>query len=316
MSTDSNPGSATRRASGLASLAVRLAAAWILVGALFKLFLGTPADLPDSVVGLLDDAVLTYKLAIAVECGVAALAILRPRQGWWLLAGAYLVFELVLIEQMSAGAESCGCFGSKVPMPPWAMMALDTGLLLFLLGTRPWTLPRAGGPWWLVGGLVVLGAALPWALDREVSQPRPANGGGLSVDGPDTGFGRGFVQFDLDEWEGKSIDETALADWIEQDIYSLPLDGLWVLWRWTCDHCAEHLEHLVLNPPDDPFITLVRLKEPHDTEANRVVFDMPVGDHVVSASCPDSVDYLITTPGELSLEAGVVTRAEEGVSAK
>jgi hypothetical protein len=40
---------------------------------------------------------------------------------------------------------------------------------------------------------------------------------------------------------------------------------------------------------------------------------MPEGGHVVHASCPDSVDYLVTTPAELWLEGGVIVRAEEGV---
>ena len=301
------------RGPALGALAVRLAAAWILAGGLFKLFLGTPKDIPPSVVGILDDAVLTYKLAIAIEFAVTALAILRPKYGWWLIAGAYAVFEVVLVTQMAAGAESCGCFGSKVPMPPWGMMVIDTVLLVFMLATRPWKLPSTGGPWWLVGALALGGIAMPWIFDREASSPK-----GLSVDGEGNGGGsplREFVDFDVDDWTGKSIDETELAEWIEGDIYSLPMDGLWILWRWTCDHCAEHLEHLALNPPDAPTITLIRLKEPHDTEGNRTVFTMPTGDHVFEASCPDTVDYIITTPGELVLEAAVVVRAEEGVSA-
>ena len=35
-----------RRGAGLAALFVRLGAAWLLAGALFKLLAGTPADLP------------------------------------------------------------------------------------------------------------------------------------------------------------------------------------------------------------------------------------------------------------------------------
>ncbi len=313
---------APERAQGAprwAAFAVRLAALWILVGALFKLFLGTPADLPPVVLKWLGDDVLTYQLAIAIELAVVALAWLRPAQGFWLVAFTYLVFEAVLATQLASGAESCGCFGAKVPMPPLAMVAIDTLLLLFLLAGRPWRL-SGGAPWWLTLLFMALGAALPFLYSREVSAPPPPAAGGAAAGPAATGstppkaaLGRGFVEFDVESWVGKTIDATPLAQWVEGGIDALPFEGPWVLYRSTCDHCAKHLEHLAQNPPDAPFLTLVRLKEPHDTEANRVVQVLPEGDNVLHAACPDSVDYLLTTPGELWLEAGVIVRAEEGV---
>jgi hypothetical protein len=308
---------ATTRPRGLtrlAPLAVRLAAAWILVGAAFKLFLGTPNDLPGAVRGLLPDLVLTYQVLIAIECAVSALALLRPKHGWWLVAGAYLVFEAVLVSQLAAGEASCGCFGSKVPMTPGVMMAIDTVLLGFVLVTQPWKLPGRGAPWWLVLVLMAAGVALPFALDREVTAPpAPAAGGDGPAPVAAAPVGRGFVSLDVEEWVGKPIDETPLAQWIEGGVEELPFEGLWVLYRSTCDHCALHLEHLAQSPPETPFITLVRLKERHDTEANRKVAVLPEGDHVVAAACPATVDYVVTTPAEIWLEGGVVVRAEEGV---
>lgn len=309
--TDATTG--PRGLTRLAPLAVGLAAAWILVGAAFKLFLGTPNDLPPVVRDIYRDPVLVYKVVIAIECAVSALAILRPKHGWWLVAGAYVVFEAILATQLAAGAESCGCFGSKVPMTPERMVLIDSLLLVFLLATRPWKLPGRGAPWWLVLVLMAAGVALPFALDREVgAPPAPAEGTAAAPVGR-AKVGRGFVSFDVEEWVGKSIDETPLAQAIEGGIGELPFDGPWILWRSTCDHCAKHLEHLAQNPPDVPFITLVRLKERHDTEANRQVVVMPEGANVVQASCPDTIDYVVTTPAELWLEGGIIVRAEEGV---
>jgi hypothetical protein len=58
---------------------------------------------------------------------------------------------------------------------------------------------------------------------------------------------------------------------------------------------------------------LVRLEEPTDTEANRVVMRMPEGDFVQRASLPPSQDYVLTTPAELLVEDGRVVAAREGV---
>jgi hypothetical protein len=107
------------------------------------------------------------------------------------------------------------------------------------------------------------------------------------------------------------IYDTPLAKWVTGGAEALPPDGLWVIWRATCDHCAKHLEDLTYDPPDAPLITLIQLKEPHDTEANRVVHVMPEGGHVIHATCPDSVDYVLTTPAELWLEGGTIVKAVE-----
>jgi hypothetical protein len=306
----------TSRARGwtrFAPAAVRLAAAWILVGACFKLFLGTPADLPAVVRGLQDDVVLTYKLAIALELATVVLAMLRPGLGFWPVLGAYLVFEGILASQLAAGEASCGCFGSKVKLTPQQMMWIDSSLLALMLLTRPWKLGRGGAPWWLALLLMAGGVALPFAQNREVGAPPvPANGGAASAK-PGGKVGRGYVVLDVEQWVGKTIDETPLAKCIEGGVEQLPFEGVWILWRMTCDHCARHFEHLAQTPPDAPFVTLVRLKEKQDTEANRQVTVLPEGDNVIQAQCPDTVDYLVTTPAELWLEGGVIVRAEEGV---
>ena len=94
----------------------------------------------------------------------------------------------------------------------------------------------------------------------------------------------------------------------------LPLDGLWVFWRSTCDHCAAHLKHLAETETGTTLITLVRLEEPTDTEANRVVHELPSGNFVQQALLPPIVNYVIETPAELELEGGKVVAARQGVT--
>ncbi|NJN14503.1 MAG: hypothetical protein HC813_02415, partial [Planctomycetes bacterium] len=57
---------------------------------------------------------------------------------------------------------------------------------------------------------------------------------------------------------------------------------------------------------------LVRVREAHDSEENRAVYFLPEGPEVVHANLPDTVEYLIQTPAELVLEAGIIVSAKEG----
>lgn len=310
-----------KRAGSLARAALSLAALWILAGALFKLLEGSPNDLPPIVRETLDmDLGLKYRLAIGIELAIAATALLRPGLGWLLVVAQLIVFDVVL--GFSLDQESCGCFGSTIPITPGQMMAIDTVLLIAVLAGRPWR--GFGGfkaPLPFVAGVAAFGMALPWILDRQVD---PQDGPGLSPsdengtgDGPGQGQNGekdgGWVDFAVKDWEGKVVHETPLAKYLNPD--ELPGTGLYVLWRWTCDHCAEHLEVLAEREQGDRMIALIRLEEEGDHEGNRAVFQKPSGPFVFEASLPPVVDYVVTTPAELHVEGYTIQMGEEGVSA-
>jgi len=127
------------------------------------------------------------------------------------------------------------------------------------------------------------------------------------------------VELDIQEWVGLDVWDSPLGQPpLEEyiDVNALPLDGIWVFYRYTCDHCAEHLAELAASQTGDTMIALIRLQEPHDTEANRVVQQMPTGNFVQHAQLPDSLEYVITTPGELRVEGGSITEAIEAVTAE
>ena len=315
----------------LALVALPLATLWLLTGACFKLFLGTPNDLPEVVKDLPMALGLTYQLAIGIEFVFVVLALCAPRIGWIAITATYIVFELILLQLVAAGADSCGCFGSKVTITPPVMMSIDGVLLVLLLASKPWKTTGAGLNKLFVFALCAVGFALPFLFSREVkivsTKDKPvvetrAAGETESPSQPVTEppvepatptFTKGFTILDLESWVGELIYDTPLAELIEQDISILPTEGLWVLWRADCDHCAAHLEELEANPPPEIFLTLVQLKQSSDTDKNRVVHVLPSGPTVVEVSLPDSLDYAVNTPGELRLEGAVVVSAEEGV---
>ena len=119
---------------------------WLLAGALYKFFDGSPNDLPQPVVEHSPfDKFDTFRLAIAAEFAVVGLVLTVPRLGWIALGGIFSVFLAVLVPLALGGESSCGCFGSNVTIAPWQMMLIDGSLLGLLLFSAPWRLPKAAG---------------------------------------------------------------------------------------------------------------------------------------------------------------------------
>jgi hypothetical protein len=297
------------RSPRLALAALWLIAAWILAGATFKLFWGTPALLPAVVRDLPLELGLTYKLAIGIELAVVAVILSKPRWGWVLAVLQLLAFDLVLVTQIAAGETNCGCFGSKLSVSPPLMLAIDSALLLALLLARPWrTLPAGPSP----GVPLAVGAialALPWLFDRQV-ETGTAVADGKALEGQ-------WIELDVEDWIGQEIWDTPLGQpplsgYV--DVAALPLDGLWVFWRATCEHCRDHLAHLAENEHGERLITLLQLVESTDTLGNRVVGAMPDGNFVQHAVLPPSIAYLLQTPAELVLEGGRVVAAREATT--
>jgi hypothetical protein len=151
--------------SGLAPIVVRLAGMWILAGALAKLFLGTPKDLPELVRRLSPFGLdLTFHLVIGVELSIVCLAWILPRLAWPVVLLLFGFFDFILVSQLRAGAESCGCFGASIHVSPKIMLCVDSALLLALLWTRPWSSMR-----W------------KWCLMRPVGLPPCTSTSSLSV---------------------------------------------------------------------------------------------------------------------------------------
>lgn len=289
-----------------ARLWIGLIACWILTGAIFKLFWGTPALLPAVVRDVPLELGVTYNLAIGIELAIAAIALVAPGWGWLLQAALLVVFDVVLTTQIAAGDANCGCFGAKFSMPPWLMMAIDSALLVVLIALRPWSARLRGLPVVVPAALAAAALAVPWFLDRQVDTETAAAG----TAAPENAW----IELDVDNWVGEDIWDTKLgqpplSEYI--DVMQLPLDGLWVFWRADCEHCAKHLGHMKSVETGQRLVTLVRLEQKHDSEANRVVHEMPDGNFVQYASLPPSISYILTTPAELLLEGGKIVAARD-----
>ena len=291
----------------LAPSIVRLAALWILSGALFKLIWGSPADVP----AILHDVPMPlgtfYRLAIAVELAIGLLALLVPALAAPAVAALLAFFCALLIAMAWRGDASCGCFGSSVTIPPLAMLAIDGALLALLLALRPWRRRRAVRRAWVAPVAlvaVVAAVASPWLLDRELAAPAGEESGEAGLPG--------YVVLDVEDWVGRPLAGTPLGRFLDPEV--LPSEGLLVVYRMTCSHCAEELFELAASDDGSRPITLVRVVDDGEQESDHVVEIKPEGPHVRDVELPRGVDWVVTTPAELELEAGVIVAAREGGS--
>lgn len=295
-----------------ARIAVALAALWVLGVSSIKLFKGTPSSLPPIVRDGGFGPDLNFRLSIAIELAFALVALIWPRRGFAPLAALYAVFVAVLIQLLSQGAKSCGCFGGAIQFPPWLMISVDGALLAFLLLARPWkSIPARSPRVVLLVAAVAIAAVQPWIwIPAQPPAPAPvaaADPGTEIVAPPPAVEIPRYVVLAPETWVGKSIHETELAPWI--DTRSLPGDATWILYFVTCEHCERYLQRLKAEFAEDPKLyVLVEMGE-KDAEANRRVdpeLDLPPGEH---ARLRDDIQWVITPPWELVLEGHTVQGA-------
>lgn len=370
------------------TLAVRLAALWLAVGALFKLIAGSPNDLPPMVrdftlPGLeFGSPGVILKLAISIELVFVFTALLRPRWGWPWLCAQFVLFlglltamvlevQRVAVEPISFGQAmfdpdaSCGCFGSTVKLAPGYMMIADAFFLLLMLASRPWR-GRLGswGPEWLPTGFACLALVLPWVRATREKPVAPADGGTPAVSeeppvGEDPPANATAPAGDEpaqparpaqpDWWVGLTVDqleyvEIPVADWdggflydltfrpypdepeervapfwsvmgLDDELALLPIDATFVLYRDSCDHCAEHIQELATSDAGERALVFLRVPEP-GVETDVVHLDQlyPEGTpHATRLDLPAGAPYVFTTPGDFQVDGGMVSAPREGI---
>lgn len=331
----------------MSRLAVALASVWILIGALFKLFAGTPNDLPVPVLQFLPDVDpgLKLHLAVAIELVVVVLGLLAPALGWFWVTGCLAVFVLILARLLGLSEKECGCFGTAIQVHPALMLSIDAALLLAILATRPWRTLRGAprAPLALVGALAALAVAAPWlvieaggpppapiahsrarpaaepgapaattgiqgAPGATTSEPASPGASGPAASGPTPAA-------ELPRWVVLS---PLKQGWVGKHVRDTelgpwvavddyPLDAEWILFRYTCDHCRDHFLKL-----DSEFATnpkmYVLVHIPDDKdETHRVVDTLPPHFEPM-VELPRGTEWVGVTPWTLELEAGIVKR--------
>ena len=298
----------TRHAASI----VRLAALWILAGALYKLFAGSPGALPGNVRELAFGAETNFKVAIAGELAAGTLGLLLPWFGWLPLAGALGLFIAVLVDLVRLGAENCGCFGDHGP-PPEVMLAIDAALLVAMLAARPWRIPRGaadGRALVLWFPLALVAVAAPFLKFRPTGNLAPAQvvneTGELVWAPPPAESWPPYVAPNVREWIGKPLAQTELGVWFDTSLW--PPDATCILWRQSCSHCAAHLRELAQADDGSTFYVLVRI--PGDEGEAPAVDLRPMVLPEYDLVWPGP-ELIVTPPIELAIEGGVVSAVRD-----
>lgn len=319
-----------------ARIPILLAVLWLLAGASFKLFAGTPNDLPETIQNFpVLKPVWTFRFAIGTEFALGALVLLNPRRGWLPLALLFVFFDFLLYQMGAAGESKCGCFGGNTPewLTPFVMMVFDTVLLIGVLVARPWRfepgqtlLPRK----LLTPALLISLIALPWLAPKSFRQATPPKPGakptepkdgegetGTAGDGTTedegTDSGGDWYAFTPSGWDGMTIGETDLAQWLDGGpdmAWMIPTPAYVIIYRNDCEHCREHFIELQNNPITDRAIALIRIP---DDKGDNVVDDVKPMDAAVDLVLTELPrGYGITTPVSFDItEEFMVTNVQE-----
>jgi hypothetical protein len=156
-----------------AAMLVRLGGTYVLLGALMKVFAGSPGDLPNVLLDAMPrHAEGLFMLAATLELFVGLVAVLTPRLGWAFLALLLTSFLVVLVLQVIGGERSCGCFGSALTLPPILMILIDAALMAAVLLARPWVSLR-DAPWraWSAAVAVPVVASALAYLSTATAEP-------------------------------------------------------------------------------------------------------------------------------------------------
>lgn len=284
----------------------------------------------------------TFQAVIAIEIIVAGLAFLKPKYAWLILLGMMAFFDWILMQSIAGGEESCGCFGGSIKVSPHFMLTVDSIFLLLLLVTMPWKrLKKPGASWFWMLIVTVIAILAPWLkINAAVSTPPkpvdtpvttgtggdgPTSPGTNPVapgvepgaaQGPDTGqeppetppvavVDADWVEFDPEDWLDKLVYDIEELPTYGIDIGLMPVDGVILLWRQGCDHCAEHMSSMAQSDTGDRQIVMLQIQD--DLNSSRAVSLMPQGPHVTELQFPEGLEFLIQTPWEIHVEGGMVT---------
>lgn len=305
-----------RPTNAFAPHAVRVAALWVLAGAVSKAATGMPTDLPFAFSQLDVDPVAVIVMGTFVECAVAVLALCAPRAGRIPLAVLLVAFAGLLVHHIANTDASCGCFGgASIPAP--AMLGADI-VFLALVG---WTFARP--PARSTGVRVMAAATVALAIgggagalsynrlarttsaEPSADATTPAAGWRMPFEIPDQVILRPL------QWIGKPLRDTPLGTWI--DTAPFPQSARMVFFYKSCNHCAALLKDLAekqaADPPSAPTYVLVQLPTPAAYKGKLFVDIVP--QHALWVELPSVIKaYVMTPPWIVDIEGGRIVRAE------
>lgn len=319
---------------------------WITLGVIFKLWAGSPSTLPLTLRNMatsvdIELGLLLYFL-IGLEIFAVAVMVLLPRLSRPMAGFMLASFCAILIGELIARADSCGCFGGLVKIEPWQMLIADGTLLLgvILFPMRKIEEDVSVGRIAAVGsGALLVGMALSFTVRGTLHQDRAQepittnDSGADSINQTEQTNGDIIAQSDdptinptplplppywypqdLPSWIGKPWREVELFQFMPRWPEGLDEGKTYVVvYSRTCDHCEEMFHQDLIYPLDAPVVAIEIPASKTEVTAENA-WPMPnVPDSTQFLHLPLGTDWsMITAPTALRIEDGIVTFAEEG----
>ncbi|MEM7245989.1 MAG: hypothetical protein AAF533_11645 [Acidobacteriota bacterium] len=312
---------------------------WILAGALLKLAEHTPKLLPKNIWTKAASAGidLYWLLAILVALEFLAIGVIwfMPRFSRFMALWMMGCFCLILIAEILAGNDKCGCLGAFSPSP-YVMLAIDGTLFLLVLLFKqvlPEDTPWFGKGFWMAAAFTVAGAIacalliLPYGRspstggDGSSSQTQTAPSTQAGGDGASTqqvsGGGSGkpeqpaYLTIDTSDWVGQRFSDIELMKFIDWPADMDLGQRYVVIFSKSCDHCQELLETHFFEAKAAPTV-MVAIPENQQGFNEATWIDMAYCTECFEhRDLPVGTDWLITPPLVVAVDNGEVVCAKE-----
>ncbi|UCD76704.1 MAG: hypothetical protein JSV91_07210 [Phycisphaerales bacterium] len=304
--------------------------AWLLTGALFKLYFDAPSTLPKTIYGPahewgIDLQILLYVL-IALEFVLFGVMVLSARWARPVAIAVLSFFALILINEVRIGSDSCGCMGG-IHTPPLLILIIDGVILIGELLFKPILKPKAEGGksglrlkpvtallavGWVVAsfgvafGVPALRSEPPTEPEPEPTTPPVAQ---TEIPPPPLTRPPDYYVSEPEEWIGSHWYELDVAAWLNEHPADITKGRQYVIfYNPTCDHCFDLLDTYFLG--ELPVPTTVIAFPQQKNRFDRGGWDMPC-ENCDQRQLRFGCDWLIQPPLVVALEDGIVKCATE-----
>ena len=301
--------------------------AWVAIGALVKLYSGSPGNLPTNFVSFgrnagIDLGEMLYTL-IGLEFLAVGVMLLLARWARPMAIFMLASFCLILLGEMYVRADSCGCFGGTITIKPWQMLLVDGALLagvLFFIPRVPesaWGLAKALPAMAVMG---VLGIGLSFGAASVIHQDiehEPNDDPLVDPDDPTRNpnprsLPSNWWAQTIDDWDGKPWREIPLFQFMPRWPEGLDEGTHYIVfYSRTCSHCEIMFIDDFTRDIGAPVIA-IEIPESRSQLRGERAWSMPETVNLTSMQLPLGPDWYIQAPLAMRIEDGIVRCAKEG----
>lgn len=297
---------------------------FLALGALAKLFTGSPYDLPQ----LLSEGWSTlrtrpptwaesaftplrvFAAVVVLELILAAVIALHRRASRPTAIAVLAVLLTVGLHQSWSGAGACGCFG-RLAVPAWLTLTLNAVLLagVLLLPRRPAPVTPLPTARWAALFAAALAASVLTAGVVRYRLATPAGAAGLPA----------WIDPGLVGGVGSRWDDLPVARYLDVSPASFPEDEQhWVFYRTSCPICHDVFADRFSGRPaadgtvrEPGRVIAVETPLPRHARANDAGTPEAIDcDSCVHAALPEGPTWMVPVPLVVKVERGIITQVE------